>query len=120
MLGKFKGTLWAGRLLELPKSGGGGLGVSLHPGFDGFRGSGEHIALLVLVTQNAGQRCNCQKTITRVSCNPTFVQKKKRALSGGLLLLFLCFRAEKGPKNLHQTLVASDTRVSLVKVLPKT
>ena len=59
-------------------------------------------------------------TITRVSCNPTFAQRKRRVLSGGFLLILLCVSGRKGPsKDLRETLVTSDTRVSLVKVLPK-
>ena len=47
-------------------------------------------------------------------------RRKKRALSSleGFLLIFLCFRPKGPQKNLHQTLVTSDTRISLVKVLP--
>ena len=49
---------------------------------------------------------------------PDFRAEKKGALSGGFSAYFPVFKAEKGPKNLRQTLVTSDTRVSLVKVLP--
>ena len=37
-------------------------------------------------------------TITRVSRNPTFAQKKRGALSGGFLLIFLCLRPKRAPK----------------------
>ena len=49
---------------------------------------------------------------------PDFGAGKKKALSGSFLLIFLCLRPKRAPKNLRETLVASDTRVSLVKVLP--
>ena len=55
----------------------------------------------------------------RVSCNPTFAHREKNGPSlEGFLPVFLCLRPKRAPKNLHQTLVTSDTRVSLVKVLP--
>ena len=58
-------------------------------------------------------------TITRVSRNPTFAQKKKGGPSLGVFCLISCVSGQKGPpKNLRQTLVSSDKRVSLVKVLP--
>ena len=50
---------------------------------------------------------------------PDFRAEKKGALSGGFLLIFLCLRPKRAPKSLRQTLVTSDTHVSLVKVLPK-
>ena len=57
-------------------------------------------------------------TITRVSCNPTFAQKKKRP-SLEVFCLFSCVEGRKGPQIiLRQTLVTRDTRVSLVEVLP--
>ena len=59
-----------------------------------------------------------ERTITRVSRNPTLARIKKRAPSGDFLLIFLCFRPKGPQKNLRETLVTSDTRVSLVKVLP--
>ena len=60
------------------------------------------------------------ETTTRVSCNPTLAKRKgkKRALSGSFLLVFL-LRPKRAPKTLRETLVTSDTRVSLVKVPPQ-
>ena len=49
---------------------------------------------------------------------PDFRAEKKKALSGGFLLIFLCVRPKRAPKYLRQTLVASDKCVSLVKVVP--
>ena len=60
-----------------------------------------------------------ERTITRVSRNPTLARNKKRA-SLEIFCLFSCVKANKDPrKNLRVALVTSDTRVSLVKVLPK-
>ena len=50
---------------------------------------------------------------------PDFGADLKKGLSGDFLLVFLCFRPKGPQKNLRETLVTSDTRVSLVKVLPK-
>ena len=49
---------------------------------------------------------------------PDLRAERKGALSGGFLLAFLCLRPKRAPKNLRQTLVTSDTLVSLEKVLP--
>ena len=45
----------------------------------------------------AGGFATSEGTITRVLCNLTFAQKKRRALLGDRLLIFLCFKAEKPP-----------------------
>ena len=44
---------------------------------------------------------------------------KKRTLSGGFLLIFLCFRPKRASKKSAPNPDYSDTRVSLVSVLPK-
>ena len=49
-----------------------------------------------------------------------FAQKEKKGSYLWVFCLFSCVQGRKGPsKNLRQTLVTSDTRVSLVKVLAK-
>ena len=51
---------------------------------------------------------------------PRLSRREKRGPLWGFSTYFPVFKAKKGPqKNLRQTLVTSDTRVSLVKVLPK-
>ena len=54
-------TLTLADRIRMSENGGVALeGGSLHDGFGGFGGSGEHLALLLLVLQNlnAGQRAN--------------------------------------------------------------
>ena len=50
---------------------------------------------------------------------PDFGAEKKRALSGSFLLVFQCLRPKGPQKTLRETLVTSDTRVRVVRALPK-
>ena len=74
----------------------------------------------VIMAMEAQHNASSEGTITRVSCSPTFEQKKekKRPSLEGFLLVFLCLRLKRAPKFLRQTLVTSDTHVSLAKSCP--
>ena len=91
-------------------------------------GFGHHVSERNVSTfhVSAAAKHKCSATaVARKGLSPEFrATRLWRGIKKGPLwrfsVYFPVFKAQKGPqKNLRETLVTSDTRVSLVKVLPK-